>query len=184
MRLFVALDLDPALRERVADAIRQLQEADGDAAWTRPENLHVTLKFLGEIPGSDLALVKEGVQAAVAGMPAFPFSLEGLGFFGSPRQVRIVWMGMRAGEDDCKLLMNRLDAQLDRFRKDDLPHAVHLTLGRPRSGRNREALLQKLHDLQHQQAGTGMAREIVLKESSLSGGGPRYAAVAAFRLEG
>ncbi len=126
MRLFIALCLDEACKNRLCGAMEGLRSFALQAQCTRRENLHLTLAFLGEVPGL------EGAQAAMAGVRARPFRLElgGLGRFERP-EGDLWWMGVQRNPA-LEALQKQLCAQLRRqgFRLEERPFRPHLTLAR------------------------------------------------------
>jgi len=101
MRLFVALDIDPAIRERMARFLDGVREFAADVRWVRAESLHITLKFIGEQPDHKL----ENIQKTLAEIrsPATRLNFHGYGFFPTPRSARVFWVGLDADEHLAKL---------------------------------------------------------------------------------
>src|SRR5687767_3279377 len=94
MRLFVAIDLDPEIRERVAGYVNGLENLVPDARWTPPEAWHLTLKFIGEVDEQLLAKIKEQLARVSAAPAAIRF--RGIGFFPTARSARVFWAGVEA----------------------------------------------------------------------------------------
>src|SRR5216684_2390138 len=94
MRLFVALDIEEGIRNRIAHFMEEMRAAAADARWVNPESLHVTLKFIGERPD---AMVKE-IEAALRTIEAGPIELQfrEIGFFPTPTSARVFWVGIEA----------------------------------------------------------------------------------------
>ena len=109
MRVFVALDLDQAIRERIQKFVEQICAAAPDARWISEESLHVTLKFIGEQP--DDAITQ--IEASLRSIQAEPFqvSFSGTGFFPTPRAARVFWIGIEA-QDALARLAKAIDAAL------------------------------------------------------------------------
>src|SRR5690349_11777092 len=100
LRTFIAVPLEKAVRARLVALQEALARAGGDLKWVEPENLHVTLLFLGEVDERQVADVCGAAGEACAGLDAFPLSVEGVGSFGSPRRPRTVWAGIGAGTQE------------------------------------------------------------------------------------
>ena len=181
MRLFVAVDLDVNIKAKVAGIIEQMKTKNIDVKFTKPENLHFTLKFLGEVAEEKVTDVKEKVKEALEGVKAFRISMEGMGYFGSRNFIRVVWIDVKLGKDKLSKLCRKMNV-LDYIRKDDFEPNPHLTIGRPRSGRNKEFLLQTIEELKHVKIGEMEVKEVKLKKSLLTPEGPVYSDVAVFSL--
>jgi RNA 2',3'-cyclic 3'-phosphodiesterase len=195
MRIFIALDIDEAIRERIVRFMEGTRGFAPDARWVRPESLHVTLKFIGE---KSQEAVSEIVQA-LGGIRdrRIEVSFSGCGFFPTANSARVFWLGISAG-----LALGALARTIDErlaligVAKEEHPYTPHLTLARGagRSGspqrekrdrRNRrfEQLQAKLAALPAPDFGTMTAREFFLYESCLSPRGSNYTKLSAFALE-
>ena len=95
MRFFVALDIDDAIRGRIARFLDGVREFAPDARWVRPESLHVTLKFIGEKPEEEVDKIKRALETIAA--ERFEMSFRGYGFFPGARAPRVFWVGIEAG---------------------------------------------------------------------------------------
>ncbi len=194
MRLFVALDIDEAIRERIARFLDGVREFAPDARWVRPESLHVTLKFIGEKPEAAV----EQIRAALAGVSGEAIALNfcAHGFFPTAQAARVFWIGVEAGPALAKLA-NAVDGALAPLNIPREEHAFnpHLTLARGAGGsgsprrqngdhRNRtfQRLQQKLGTRPAPEFGTMTAREFFLYRSQLGQGGSRYTRLAGFPL--
>jgi RNA 2',3'-cyclic 3'-phosphodiesterase len=165
-----------------------------DARWATAESLHVTLKFIGELPEDEIPRLHD----ALATIQAKPFSLafRGYGFFPTARAPRVFWLGMTAG-GELPTLANRVDTTLSALKipREEHPFTPHLTLARSgsgaprlrperRSGAKFERLQKLLATMATPDFGTMTAREFFLYRSQLSPGGSRYSKLASFALEG
>ena len=196
MRIFVALDIDEGIRQRIRRFMEGVREFAPDARWVQPESLHVTLKFIGEKPEAKVAEIKQAL--ANVGGTAFDFTIRGHGFFPTPKSARVFWIGIEAGKE-----LNELAKEVDEATataavpREDHAFSPHLTLARGggRSGapgwrkgdalnKNFAVLQEKLGALPVPEFGTMTAREFVLFESRLLRGGARYTRIAKFPLRG
>jgi 2'-5' RNA ligase len=194
MRLFIALDIDDAIRERIAHFMDGVQEFVPDARWVKPESLHVTLKFIGEQPEPAVEQVKLAL-GTISGNAA-EIQFRGYGFFPTAKSARVFWIGMEAGPQLAALatLVDDKMAALG-IPKEARVFSPHLTLARgpggsgtPRwrqgDGPNRafERLREKLAALPGPEFGTMTAREFFLYQSQLSPKGSKYTKLARFAL--
>jgi len=180
MRLFIALDIPEEVKRKVEEIQGKLKKAEADVKWVEPQNLHFTLKFLGEVPEERVEEVKAAVKRAISGFSPFKLELKGVGYFGSKSFLRVIWISGKSQE--AVKLMERLEEELKSFRPEEREKNLHLTLGRVRSGRGREELLKAISDLSETELGEFEVREVKLKESRLSPKGPQYRDIAVFSL--
>jgi 2'-5' RNA ligase len=188
MRLFVALDIDEIIQQRLDDYVRTLQPRLPGVRFVRSNTYHVTLKFLGELANADdVRQCLRSVRAEV-----FEIAFSGVGFFPNERAPRVFWAGISA--PPLPGLAHRVDQSLATlgFREEAEFHP-HLTLARNGSGRRRPLRSERAPEAFAQLAaivssspapefGTMTAREFFLYESRLSGSGPSYYKLEAFAL--
>ncbi|HUO59683.1 MAG TPA: RNA 2',3'-cyclic phosphodiesterase [Candidatus Acidoferrales bacterium] len=189
MRLFVALDIDLAIRAELESFVRNLKSQVPDVRFVGPETYHVTLKFLGET--TKLEAIHKQLRTVQA--PQFQVSFRGTGFFPSAQRPRVFWAGIEAGPE-LAALAERIDAALGPlgFAREKGPYHPHLTLSRKGSGNphSRHApgnsgfhrVQQILSSTQPPDFGTMTAREFFLYESRLSPSGASYAKLERFEL--
>lgn len=190
MRLFVALDLDGSIRQKIARFMDGVREFAPDARWVKAESLHVTLKFIGERPDV------EEIKHTLANIQSVPIemSFQGYGFFPNPKSARVFWIGIRSA-DILPSLAGGIDDSLSLLGIPKESHAFspHLTLARTGSGRPSRGkedrknhrfrnLQEKLAALPSPEFGTMTAREFFLYQSQLSPKGSRYTKLASFAL--
>src|SRR5579884_3618409 len=133
MRLFVALDIDDAIRERLTRFVDGVRNFAPDARWVKPESLHVTLKFIGEQPDDAAETIKQALATICASTTAMSF--RGYGFFPTPKSARVFWVGMEAGPR-LAALAAAIDEKMATLgiAKEDRPFSPHLTLARAPGG--------------------------------------------------
>ena len=187
MRAFVAVIPPPEVRASALagarEAVRRLNEHSGDRMrWTSPDNVHLTLKFLGDIREEALGELRAALEETCAGHASFDAGLAGLGAFPSARRARILWIGVGAGSDRLRSLAGDLDAALvpSGFEREERPYTPHLTLGR---FRGRPASLELPSDTGEQGAGPEFrVPYIELVESTLTQRGAVYENIGTFAL--
>jgi RNA 2',3'-cyclic 3'-phosphodiesterase len=137
MRLFLAV-FPPDDVQRAAFGLIEVLRRPGDGvSWVKPENLHYTLRFLGELGEDGARRAAEAATEAAAKSRAFTAALGGLGAFPDPRRARVIWIGLSEGGEALVSLAHDLDRALAQrgFGKPDKPFSTHLTLGRVREPR-------------------------------------------------
>jgi 2'-5' RNA ligase len=184
MRLFVAVNLPPDVRERLAAVRDRLRNVQADVGWVRVENLHITLKFLGETEEKRLDRIRDVLAEVARGWAPFPLEVAGVGSFGG-RVPRVVWAGVSEGADRLTRLAGRVESALSRvgFPKEKRSFSAHLTLGRVRSPKNTEALVVVLSEYHAEKFGTLEATEFQLMQSELRPTGSVYTMLERFPLE-
>lgn len=186
MRIFIALDIPAEIRARIQEFLERARPYAAEARWARPEGLHVTLKFVGEV--SD-AKVHE-IRTALASVKAEPFAVKfsRAGFFPAPKSPRVFWIGVEGGEA-LTGLATAIDNATHKLgvTKEARPFNAHLTLARSGSGPGSGQVLRPLQHLVQTEAdldfGTMTAREFFLYRSELQRGGAKYSKLERFALQ-
>jgi RNA 2',3'-cyclic 3'-phosphodiesterase len=183
-RLFVALEPPDAVRRRLAALAAELRRAAGRAAdgvrWVAPENVHLTLQFLGAVPAERVAAVEAAVAAAAAGARPLTLEVKGAGGFPNARRPRVIWLGLGGDEAPLVALVADLGRRLAPlgFPPEARPFSPHLTMGRSREPRGAAGLGGALAATAVATGVPWRATEVVIVESHLSPKGPRYEAIA------
>jgi len=135
MRVFVAINPTDEVRRRLYRAAAALREADYPIRWVPPDNIHLTLKFLGEVDEGSVDAVRDAIADALAGTAAFELHVAGFGAFPSARSPRVVWVGAEGGQQ-LEDVHDRVEGALARLGHPRETRAFHphLTLGRARRG--------------------------------------------------
>ena len=134
MRAFIAIDLPEDVTALIRKVQHQLKSHELDFKWVKPQNIHLTLRFLDEIPTEAVASVSKVMADAVEDIRPFSLTPKGVGAFPGFNRPRVLWMGIDGDLDVLNRLYQRLDAQLEPmgFEKEKRPYKGHLTLGRAR----------------------------------------------------
>jgi len=191
MRLFVALDIDADIRDRIADFRNQMRPLAPDVRWVGPETFHVTLHFLGET--RKLAEIQSALQT-VKGAP-ITLTFRNAGFFPTPKSPRVFWVGI-GFDDNLQQLVKSIGEALQPlgFERDKGPFQPHLTLARKGSGNPRpnsgepsvsglQRIRAEVEAMTPPEFGTMRAREFYLYESKLSPAGAQYTKLSRYPLE-
>jgi 2'-5' RNA ligase len=167
MRLFIAVDLPNDVRDQLAEVQRALRPLTDSARWVAPESIHITLKFLGEVPEKQL----EDIDTALAGLSWKPFTV---GFFPGNRSPRVFWAGMEA--PTMQGLAVELDSRMERlgFDKEKRAFRPHITLARARDNRIDSSLVTGAAQYEEHNFGSFTADRIFLFKSSLKPSGSVY----------
>jgi len=186
-RTFVAVEIDEAVRRRAAELIKLLSQGTSDVRWVEPHNMHLTLKFLGEVPLGEIPRVCEAVRRGAEEVAPFSFAFIRAGAFPHPGRPRTLWLGSGDEEQSATTLYKAVDQRLRKlgFRSENRKFVPHLTIGRVRRGGPGLATLSRLLS-EHAQfdAGTTAVREVTVFSSELSSDGPAYTPLGRAELGG
>jgi 2'-5' RNA ligase len=176
MRLFVAIELSDAIRGTLAQAQAHLKYAGADVKWVSEKSIHLTLKFLGEVPEEKLETIKNILDEIGKSTKSFEISLKDIGAFPKIDYPRVVWVGLDKGAQESKTLAEKIDEELSKvgFTRDSRPFAAHLTIGRVRSSKNKEALKDKITHYTLHITHPETVTHLTLFKSALTPSGPIY----------
>lgn len=179
-RIFFAIVLPDAVKERLERLKRLLDPAPGAVKWVEKQNLHLTLQFIGEISEDKLLQMLDLALHAAAAVLPFNLEVRGAGAFPGHSRPRVLWAGINKGETPAKHLASELSRHIGIA--PDKPFSPHITLGRVREGRTAriDGALSRERDYS---AGIVSVKHFVCMESTLTPGGPVYREIAAFNLK-
>jgi 2'-5' RNA ligase len=142
IRAFVAVDMNDAVRGEVGRAIEQLKRSGADVKWLRPEALHFTLKFLGDISEDAVPDIINALDRKMENMTPFDLQIGSAGVFPGWSNPRVIWFGLERGADEMRDLAREVDRALTPLgiEAEKREYRPHLTLGRLRSRRNKQIL--------------------------------------------
>ena len=171
MRSFVAVDLDHTLVSNVTDVQSQIRQ--GTIKFVEPENLHFTLKFLGEITEAKARDVTARLKEICSAFKPFPVVLKGVGVFPSLNYMKVIWIGVESEEfyTLSKLVDSGMAKLGFRQEKNVVPH---LTVGRVKAPGNKAQLMEQVKALQSTEIGEMVVNTVKLKKSELTRKGPIY----------
>jgi 2'-5' RNA ligase len=175
IRSFLAFDIESdTVLNRFATAQRSLLQTGADLKPVEPQNIHITIRFLGNITPATAEKIFEEMRQVQ--FTPFTVQVQGLGAFPNPRYPRVVWAGIIEGADQLKSVFNQLEPKLHGlgFTPDHRGFSPHLTIARVRSGRNKQQLAEFLTKNANYEFGKVEARCLRLKKSTLTSRGPIY----------
>jgi 2'-5' RNA ligase len=188
MRCFIAIDITEDIRAELADLQKQLQgRVDirrGDVKWVEPEGMHLTLKFLGEVPDSGIVEVCNIVKDVAETHEAFDFSIREVGSFGG-RSARVLWVGAGLDSPELLALQQDLEDELAEagWPKEGRQFSGHLTLCRIRNSKAGEKLAEAAKQCKDYDLGAIRAGAIAVYESRLTPQGPIYIRLGNYALQ-
>jgi RNA 2',3'-cyclic 3'-phosphodiesterase len=175
VRSFISIDLeDQQVLSRVTSILSSLQALGGDLKPIEQENIHLTLKFLGNVSVPRLGEVKSSLQQLV--FPTFTAEIKGAGAFPNLNHMNVIWVGVNEGWTQVEQVYEQVEKLLSAlgFRRESRPFSPHITIARVRSGRKRDEIANFLRHLSEESFGTVPVDKVRLKQSILSSSGPKY----------
>jgi 2'-5' RNA ligase len=184
IRTFVAVRLPETTRELLAGIAKQLADSEADVKWVLAGNFHITLKFLGDVDVDRLDDVYEAGNVAIERTSPFEIVLSGVGAFPKPSRPNIIWVGISSGSTQLLGMAQRMEDSFEHigFPKEDRPFSPHITIGRTRSSRAVDRLVETIERLRDQHVDSFNAESVVVYKSELRSAGPIYTALKEYPL--
>lgn len=176
IRAFIAFELP----ERIISSIRNVQDGIKNygfkVRWVRPENIHLTLKFLGDIEEADTEVVGGTISEAVKGYGPISLAAKGIGVFPGIKRPRVIWVGLTGQMESLIDLHESLDENLETigFPRENRPFKGHLTLGRAKGNIDPKRLFDAMEEFKGFESETFVANQIILFKSELKPSGAVY----------
>jgi 2'-5' RNA ligase len=184
LRSFIAIELPESVRTALSELQNELKECRADVRWVKPEGIHLTLKFLGYVEDKDVDHIVKLIEGTCRKYKAFNLEIAGAGVFPNKRSPRVLWVGIN-GNETFKTLQGEIDEAMAStgFEKENRRFIPHLTLGRFRSIKGKDALMEKVESHRDIKLGSMDVSKISLMKSDLSPAGARYTTVAGIALK-
>ena len=189
IRTFIAVEMSPRVISRAGDLIDKLRVSNAEVTWVRPQQMHLTLKFLGDVRDTETPDICRVVSQATSQFEPFEIVCRGAGAFPSLQEPRTLWIGIEDGAEELKALAAAIDDALKRelgYGKEQRGFHPHLTIGRvkrePPGSRGELARLLEQHT--QFDADLAVVDEVVTFASYLSRQGPTHEALCRASLEG
>ena len=179
MRTFIAIELPQEIKDRLAKLQTLLKKSGADVKWVAAQNIHLTLKFLGEIDEGESIKIAGIIEEIARGSKQFQISLSSLGAFPKIEFPRVIWIAIDKGNKETKKLAKELEEKIEKLGipKEERSFSSHITIGRVRSLLNKDRLAKVLEESENYFGGENIefgARKITLFKSTLSSSGPVY----------
>jgi RNA 2',3'-cyclic 3'-phosphodiesterase len=187
IRAFLAIDPPGKVLRRIADIQGVLKRnIRGSVSWVRPEGIHLTLKFFGDIGREDLPSIAEVVTVQAAATLPLNLHVQGLGAFPGPRRPRVLWIGVGGDTKRLIMLQKAIDQGLEAygFRKEERPFQAHLTLARIKSPQGLAGIERMLAERGSESAGSFETTSLTLFKSDLTPKGAVYTPLGHFPFQG
>lgn len=182
IRAFLAIDVDEDLKASMYKIVKEFKKIDARIKYVELENLHLTLKFFGDIDTEGIDLLSSKIESVVSGFDKFPIKIKGCGAFPNTNRIKVIWFGL---DDDAvvKKLHDELDKEFVKLGFDgDRKFSTHLTIGRMKSAKGKNEVKSKIEEFKDVEIGEMTVDRIVLKKSTLTPQGPIYDDIKIFEL--
>lgn len=175
MRAFIAMELSEGIRRSLTEVIEDLKSGGADVRWVKPEGIHLTLKFLGDIGENMVDSLSERIEHAAGGFAPFSLRVAGTGVFPASGRPRVIWAGIEE-PGTLGILQRAVESELQPlgFPSEKRPFHPHLTLGRVRSASRLSPLLDRLNRQRDRLFGEMTVGGVVLFRSTLLPTGAVY----------
>ena len=175
IRSFVAISISEEARIAIAEMIRELQDLDSSLRWVKPDNIHLTLKFLGGVQEEKLPDLKQALEFSLSGMMKFFYEITGVGCFPTFRNSRVLWVGVKNSDGYLVKLKENIEKEFFKinFPKETRKFNPHLTVARVKA---RGAPELQISRFQNYNIGRFKVEvnKVILMRSDLHPTGPRY----------
>ncbi len=175
MRTFIAIEIPKIVKEIIEQFENQLKSEKAKITWVKPDNVHITLKFLGEVEESKIPEIHNTLKICVSKQKPFDIEVAGSGVFPNFTRPRVLWVGLKKGTEELKNIAQSIDNELEKFgfKKEERDFKPHLTIGRVKFIHNPQEFLQKMNSEEFK-GEMFTAREILIMKSDLKPTGAIY----------
>jgi len=185
MRVFVAIDIDDEIKNKIFEIQQEFKKINCNIKYVEKQNLHITLKFIGEVDITKKEIIKETLSRSLIEEKKFSININSLGCFPNLSGPRILWVGIEEGKKELVFLSEKIDNELSRIniKKETKKFDPHITIGRIKSNYKISVLKEKIKELSIKNFGSFEVGSIVLYESILKSTGPYYNRLETFILQ-
>jgi len=184
IRTFVAIPIDKEITQQLVEVQQALSASGARVRWVAGENIHLTMKFLGDVRDEQINDVCEAAKQVAKKIEPFEFTVAGVMCIPPRGALRMIWVGLTDKTGTSEKLQSLLEdtyAQMG-FRKENRSFRPHLTLGRVKSSKNTDQLRQAVEKFANKEFGLQLADQIIVFSSQLKPDGPVYSPMATIKL--
>ena len=144
MRTFIAVELPEQIKKEIEQLQTPLKKTNAFVSWVKPGNIHITLKFLGEVPEEKINEVFSATELALKNAKRFKMNLKGMGAFPDFRRPRVIWIGAGKGGEELSDMATKIEEETEKigYPKEKRKFSAHFTIGRVKSPKNIEKLIE------------------------------------------
>jgi 2'-5' RNA ligase len=176
IRAFIAIEIPTEIQDKIGELQNSLKGIGGRISWTKPGNIHLTLKFLGDTDEKIIDEIATELQQAVQKIEGFNISFQGTGVFPNFKRPRVIWVAAKSDGDHLEKLAAQIEDCMKNFgyEKENRRFSAHLTLGRVKDTKGIEPIMEKLRSYEEFVAGNFSVKEFYLIKSELHPAGSIY----------
>jgi len=184
IRAFIAVEIDSQNKQKLSELITLLKKTNTDVKWVNEKQMHLTLKFLGNIEETKAQEVSRILESITKDFKEFTIFLSKIGAFPNINKPRVIWVAIDEGKDTLKLLADKIESRLEEigFVKEKREFKAHLTLGRVKSLKNISQLTEVMQKTDFQSQDKIKISSLILFQSALTSKGAIYAPLAEIKL--
>lgn len=185
IRTFIAIAIPGDVRAKIAELQFTLKNAGGHVSWPKPENIHLTLKFLGDTDENLINEISNQLNQSVKSISQFKIAIKGVGAFPNLKYPRVIWIGAESEGDQIRHLVSDIEDRIADlgFKKESRPFSAHLTLGRVKEVKGIEPIIERLQQTDNFEAGSFPVEEVRLIKSELHPTGAIYTTLKKFEIK-
>jgi RNA 2',3'-cyclic 3'-phosphodiesterase len=179
LRCFIAIEIPEAIKRTIAGSVESLKKSGADVKWLLPENIHITLQFLGETEEALIPVIKKALDKILLTYSPFYIKIAGVGCFPDTRRPRIIWVGTEESQPVINLHADIAEGMAELgYREEERNFTPHLTIGRVKSNRDIGELLRKINEIKAASFSAFEVQNITLMKSELKPSGAIYYSLA------
>jgi 2'-5' RNA ligase len=186
MRTFLAADIESGVRQKLSDALKRFVDVDRKIKWVKPENIHITINFFGEVDEKTKLTLEKVIEETSKSIQPFSVTIGGMSAFPSMKSPRVFWIGVEDASGTLKKIHKEIDRSLLHYRlkvkREKRDYTPHLTIGRVKVSFDKN-ILNIIAQYSEHLFGTFQIKDIVLYRSILQPIGPLYESLRVFKIE-
>lgn len=185
IRSFLAIEIPQSVLGKIREVQEELGTIGADIKWVEPENIHLTLKFFGNIEETSIDLIIKSAEEVMVSFAPFTLKVKDIGGFPNLKNPRVIWVGIVDNEKILSKFHKMLESRFEKigFRGEDRAFQPHLTLGRVRSARGKAELIKRMEKFKGNDFGEFEVDKVVLFKSDLTKEGPIYTPLKEVRFK-
>ena len=186
IRSFLAIELPMTILKKIGRVQEDLKSSHADVRWVSPENIHLTLKFFGNIDESRIEPIVKSIEGSIQTTSAFTLQVKSIGSFPYVKNPRVIWVGLVDENQVLLPFQKALETELEKIGVEPelRPFQAHLTLGRVKSSRGRGELITRMERYKEEEFGDFRVDRVILFRSDLKPTGPIYTALREVKMGG
>jgi len=176
IRSFLAIELPEPILKKIGEVQGDIRSTHTEVRWTNPEKIHLTLKFFGNIEESRIDPIFKSIEEPIRNTLPFSLKVRGVGAFPHLKNPRVIWIGLVEEKGILTSFQKQIETQLEKvgFQPENRPFHPHLTLGRMKSSRGKEELVERMEKHREEEFGIFKVERVILFKSDLRPSGPIY----------